>query len=153
MLLMMRSSIDCDLSMSNTAATFSDGSTESGCMRTSARTSARTVTGSNVNPDLPSPDAFLTAMSAAAIIESLSKDVTVPYPHLPPDHALRHTPPVPFSTSCLRFPLTELAPITRTDWDLASANSAPASDILSTAVLRMSRTLSMSEKLPVIISP
>lgn len=74
-----------------------------------------------------------TALSAASRTEALSKDVVVPYPHLPPFHALRHTPPVLFLTSWRRSPLIELTPTTLTVCDLASENSAPRSCILATA--------------------
>ena len=78
MRLMMRSSTAWALSRSWAAAIFSDRSTESGWMRTSALRCSLTVAGSRTRSDFLSPEAFLTACSAALITASLSKDVAVP---------------------------------------------------------------------------
>ena len=135
---MMRSSISCALAMSMAAEIFSSRLTESGWILTSASICLLTTAGSNWRVDLASPDAFLTAASAAFMTASLSNDVTVPYPHLPPIHALRHTPPVLFSTSCLSPPLRALIPVDLIVWDLASQNSAPKSFMRSTAAYNRS---------------
>ena len=91
------------------------------------------VDGSSSRPGIPSPLALAAASSAAFRTESRSKEVTVAYPQRPPDHALRQMPPVLFWTSCFRFPLIVLAPMTLVVWERASANSAPRSVILDTA--------------------
>ena len=94
--------------------------------------------GSSTRSDFLSPEAFFTASSAAFNTASLSNEATVPYPHLPPIQTLMQTPPELFWTSCLSSPFIELTPTFLMVWDLASANSAPMSCILSTALYRTS---------------
>ena len=78
MRLMILSSMACALSSSRTVSIFSERSMESGCILTSAFWCFLTDAGSNLSSDFLSPDAFLTADSAAAIMSFLSNEVTVP---------------------------------------------------------------------------